>query len=198
MIRESVIVSGVGGQGIQVASTLLCAAATARGWSACHYVILGSQIRGGLCECYSTISDSPVTSPPLFSACTGAIVMHPQSLPRGLEGRVLPGGLYLVNITLVNSTLVPDGQAQRDDYKVLQIPATSIARELGNVLAASMVAIGAYAAATELLEPEELARRLNEVLPPYRSALIELNRKAIAAGAAFVGTTTPGAAQPRA
>ena len=189
-MQESVIVSGIGGQGIQVASTLLCVAATARGWNACHYVILGSQIRGGLCECYSTISESATTGAPIFSECTAAIVMHPQSLPRGLHAKVLPGGLYLVN-----STLVPDAQTQRSECKVLPIPATAIARELGNPLAASMVAIGAYAAATGLLEPEELAGRLNEVLPPYRSVLIDLNRKAIAAGAAFVGKATPGAAQ---
>lgn len=180
-MEESVIMSGVGGQGIQVASKLVCVAATAAGKNALHFIVHGGQMRGGLSECFVAVADGRIGTPPLFTSTRSVIAMHPQAAARGLERRITPGGLYLVN-----SSLIPDSAPGRKDITVFRLPASEIATGLGNVLAASMVAIGAYVSLLGLLPPESLAEHVGEMFPPYRSGLIELNRRAIMAGATYV------------
>ena len=64
-------------------------------------------------------------------------------------------------------------------------------------LGASMVALGAFAAATGLVSDESLHAALDEVLPPHRRAAIDGNRRCLERGAAFVAAT-PAAGGPRA
>jgi len=84
---------------------------------------------------------------------------------------------------LVNSS-VYEGELDRASYDVVDVPATDLAIEVGNVMAASMVMAGALAAATGLVSAVGLEAGVAAALPPYRRQHIELNIAALRAGAA--------------
>lgn len=69
------------------------------------------------------------------------MVMNLPSLEK-YEGMVKPGGLLLVNTSLISRDV------QRSDLRVVKVPANEIANRLGNPRAANMVALGAYLGAT--------------------------------------------------
>jgi 2-oxoglutarate ferredoxin oxidoreductase subunit gamma len=63
------------------------------------------------------------------------------------------------------------------------VPASSIALELGSAAVATMVALGAYVTATDIVDVDALAAALDETLPPYRRQHLGLNEQALRAGA---------------
>jgi 2-oxoglutarate ferredoxin oxidoreductase subunit gamma len=76
--------------------------------------------------------------------------MNQPSLEK-FEPLVRPGG-----VVLINSSLIPHGLS-RTDVDELMIPANDIARELGNVRSANIVALGAFVARSGLVDWNLLA-----------------------------------------
>jgi 2-oxoglutarate ferredoxin oxidoreductase subunit gamma len=70
----------------------------------------------------------------------------------------------------------------RDPYVVVDIPATDIAVELGNIMTASMVMVGAYSAVTGLAGIDSLVDAVTAALPAYRAQHAALNQDALRAG----------------
>jgi 2-oxoglutarate ferredoxin oxidoreductase subunit gamma len=66
------------------------------------------------------------------------------------------------------------------------VPATEMAKAMGQPMGASMVALGALAAATGLVAIASLHAALGEVLPPHRRKLIDANTACITRGAEHV------------
>ncbi|MBI3636655.1 MAG: 2-oxoacid:acceptor oxidoreductase family protein [Candidatus Rokubacteria bacterium] len=109
------------------------------------------------------------------------LAMHGEDLPKiALKGR--SGGVFLVNTSLVARPPVWEGA------RLIAVPATDLAKEMGNVMGASMIALGAFVAATGIVAHESLVRALDTVLPPHRKKAIETNRAALDRGAAYVAT----------
>ncbi|MGE0700117.1 MAG: 2-oxoacid:acceptor oxidoreductase family protein [Hyphomicrobiaceae bacterium] len=179
-MQSSLIESGVGGQGIQVSSKLIAAAATAAGLNSMHYALYSGRVRGGVCECSVVISDGAINSPLIFEQTDHAIIMHESAIIRDLHRKVRPGGLIVLNTSIVTIE-----QADRPDCEILDIPVTRMATDLGNVMAASMIAIGAYVARVGTFETQLLEDHLVELIPAYRAGLIDLNKRAIRAGADY-------------
>jgi Pyruvate/2-oxoacid:ferredoxin oxidoreductase gamma subunit len=70
---------------------------------------------------------------------------------------------------------------------VVDVAATQVATEdLGNPMAVSMVATGAYVALTGLVELDSAVAAMEESLPPYRRQHAEGNARALRAGADLV------------
>jgi 2-oxoglutarate ferredoxin oxidoreductase subunit gamma len=94
------------------------------------------------------------------------------------EAEMQPGGLAIVNASLVSRTL------ERDDLRAIHVPATDMANRLGSTATASVILLAAYAAATGVVRTETL-----EKVIPYslnKKDLIEINLKAVEAGVDFV------------
>ena len=73
-------------------------------------------------------------------------------------------------------------------FTVVEVPATDRAVEVGNVLTAAMVMLGALAAVTGLVSLDALVLAVTRCVPPYRRQHVEANRLALAAGARTVPT----------
>ena len=71
----------------------------------------------------------------------------------------------------------------REDIKVIKIPATETAGELGNSKVANMVALGAYQGVSGLVSLNSLCDALKLILPPHRHGLIDINIRALKKGA---------------
>jgi len=87
-------------------------------------------------------------------------------------------------VVLVNSSLFDEAV---DLPGVVEVPATEVATEqLGNPMAVSMVATGAYVALTGLVGLDSAVAAMEESLPAYRRQHAEGNALALRTGAALV------------
>ncbi|MFH1595995.1 MAG: 2-oxoacid:acceptor oxidoreductase family protein [Pseudomonadota bacterium] len=172
MSRYEIRLAGSGGQGLILAGVILAEAAGLHdGKFVCQTQSYGPAARGGSSMAEVVISDAEIDYPK---------ALHPDVLlamnQQSLEAYVFdlqPGGLLLVDATLVRE--IPD------HHRVFAIPFTEIAREqVGQVMTANLVALGALAALTGAVTLESLETAVLARVPPGTA---ELNKKALAAGA---------------
>jgi Pyruvate/2-oxoacid:ferredoxin oxidoreductase gamma subunit len=90
--------------------------------------------------------------------------------------KVRPGGLVMVNDATFATPL--DDAA----FRVVRVPATTIAASLGNELAGSLVMVGAYLATTGLIGLDAAITGMRESIPSYRTQHIAANEEAMRAG----------------
>jgi 2-oxoglutarate ferredoxin oxidoreductase subunit gamma len=201
-MQHEFVFSGVGGQGILIASQLLGHAALAEDKRAMYFSMFEGAQRGGTCECLVVVADEQVdASPVIQQPLVGSICMHPNSFLR-IEPTIRPGGLMVWNtsITLGSSSankqtgmsmaLKADAEIHleptRTDIAYLGIPASELATtEIGNPLMATLIAVGAFCEVTGVVSVEAAKEALGETLPEHRQALRPFNERALEIGAAF-------------
>jgi Pyruvate/2-oxoacid:ferredoxin oxidoreductase gamma subunit len=175
-VERELLMTGIGGQGVQLAAQLLAKAATRSGRHVQMFGSYGGMMRGGNTDATLIVGDEPVQAPPMVSSAWSALVMHYEFAAPTLD-RLRDGGLLVVNTSVVTSF------AADPSVQVLAIAASEIAIKLGAAAAATMVALGGYAQATQIVGIDELIATLSVVLPSYRSQHIESNARALQAGA---------------
>ena len=174
-MERELMVTGIGGQGVQLAARVVTQAALLEGHEVQLFGSYGGMMRGGETEATVIVADGPITSPPTIERTWSATVMHHEHW-EPTRRRLRPGSVVLLNSTVFT------GELDRTGLVVVDVPASEIAVDVGNVMAASMVMTGAYAAVTELVNLDSLAEAVAHVLPPYRRQHIELNVRALHAG----------------
>lgn len=170
--------TGIGGQGIQLAAKVLAEGALADGREVLLFGSYGGMMRGGRTDTSLVIADAPVESPPIVPAAWAAMVMH-HDFAGPTWTKLRPDGIALVNSTVVESR--PGHEAT-----VIEVPATDIAVDVGNIVAASMVLLGALVAVTGLLPLAAVTGAVERCLPPYRRQHVDVNVAALEAGHAGV------------
>jgi Pyruvate/2-oxoacid:ferredoxin oxidoreductase gamma subunit len=181
-MERAVVMTGIGGQGIQLIAKLLAQASMDEGRRVMMFGIFGGMIRGGSSEATVVVADDEIQAPPIVPHAWAVLAMHPEGLPK-LAGKMERDGVLVLNSNLVTRPPAWEGVRQ------LTVPATELATRVGQAMGASMVALGALAAATGLVRPASLEAALPTVLPPHRRRQIDLNRQCLALGAAHVGAT---------
>ena len=174
---QGIRISGFGGQGVISAGYLLAQAGMMEGKEVSFFPAYGAEMRGGTANCSVVVSTDEVSTPIVSSPDT-VIVFNEPSLAK-FEPMVKPGGLLIINSSLVNS------KATRKDIKILYVPCNEIAGELGNAKIMNMVALGAFAAATGAMTIDAIAKALPKVYKKLKPEVIELNVKALKRGAEF-------------
>ena len=150
-MKASIMISGMGGQGV-VSIGLLLAECAAKTSSAACLPEHGPEQRGGYSRCTITISDAEIISPSP-KKYTYIIAMDEPSYKK-FAGQMEVGGLMFLN-----ADLIPPGPA---DGQKLFIPAESIAAELRNPRAANIVLLGALIGASGLLPKELIMEEIRE------------------------------------
>lgn len=173
--ERELMLTGIGGQGVQLAAQVIAQGATADGKEVLVFGSYGGMMRGGNTDSTVVISDQPIEAPPVLSATWSAILMHHQYWAP-LQERIREGGLVLVN------TSVFEDELDRDRYQVVEVPATDVATDLGNPLLAAMVMSGVYGRRSGLVSLAGLIEGMRRSVPPYRSQLIEANEGALTTG----------------
>jgi Pyruvate/2-oxoacid:ferredoxin oxidoreductase gamma subunit len=184
-----VLLTGIGGQGVQLAAHVLGRAAIAGGLDVQLFGSYEGMMRGGSTQATVVLAQDLVESPPTVHEADAAVVMHHEH-SADVVARVVPGGIILVNVpaeaTDGNGTdNGPRPIAHRADCTVVDVPAADIAIDLGHVMGASMVMTGVLASATGLVTEEHLAQAVEASLPSYRRAHVERNVTALHAGFAW-------------
>lgn len=177
-MNTDVVMAGFGGQGILMIGNLLSLAAMEEGRRVSYFPAYGVEMRGGTANCTVVISDEEIGSP-VVGRPAALLVMNGPSLDKYQP--LAKAGATLV----LNASLVDPARAERKDLRLVAVPASQVAHDLGSPQLASMVALGAYAAATGVVRVETLARCLPRVVSKRHQGLIPLNAKALEAGAAL-------------
>jgi 2-oxoglutarate ferredoxin oxidoreductase subunit gamma len=141
-------------------------------------------MRGGNTDTTLVLADGPIEAPPVVPSTWSAILMH-HDYWQPVRQRLRPGSLVLVN------TSVFEARGELDPaWQLLELPATDLAVDVGNILTASLVMVGAFAAATGIVGLDAMRQGLDESMPPYRRQHIPLNVAALEAGHAAVPAGT--------
>ncbi len=172
------MLTGIGGQGVQLAAQVIARAALAEGREVQMFGSYGGMMRGGNTEATVVVADGPIEAPPTVTDAWSGILMHPEYAAATM-GRLRAGAVVLVNANVFPS--VPDG--------TIGIGAVDIATDAGHPLGASLVMAGAYAAITGLVGLDALVGAVADALPPYRSKHVATNQDAIRAGWAAAPAT---------
>jgi 2-oxoglutarate ferredoxin oxidoreductase subunit gamma len=176
-MERELVVTGVGGQGIQLLAKTLALAATREGRYAMLGADYGGEMRGGPSKASVVVGDEPLRALPVLPSAWSAILAH-HRFSESIVDRIRPGGPVVVNSKLVDPASV------RADLVVYPIDAGSIAAEVATAQAIGFVLLGAYNAVTRIVSAGALAAAMEELLPPYRRQHAPANVRALEAGAA--------------
>lgn len=174
-MEHEVLLTGIGGQGVQLAGSILALAATREGREVMSLGTYGGTMRGGSTDASIVIADTPILSPPIVSEAGNALAMH-HAFFAPVAARLRPGALVLCNSTVFD-TLPED-----PDLQVLDLPATRLATEQGNPMAAALVLLGGFCALRELVSLESLVAAMEEAVPSYRRQHVDGNTAALRCG----------------
>jgi Pyruvate/2-oxoacid:ferredoxin oxidoreductase gamma subunit len=174
-MEREVLLTGIGGQGVQLAAQVLARGATLEGRHVMLFGVYGGAMRGMNTDGTVVVGNAPLHSPPLVSHAWSVIAMHDRYWAP-VAPKVRAGGLVLVNEATFETAL------DEHQLRVMRIPATEIAAEIGNELGASLVMLGAFVGITGLVGVDAAVEGMRESIPSYRSQHIAANEGAIRAG----------------
>jgi Pyruvate/2-oxoacid:ferredoxin oxidoreductase gamma subunit len=175
MTEREVLLTGIGGQGVQLAAQVLAHAAVLEDRHVLLFGVYGGAMRGMNTDGTVVIGDGPIQAPPLISHAWTAIAMHDRYWAP-VAPKVRDGGVVVVNDTTFATPL------DADRYHAFRVRGSELAAEVGNELAASMVVLGAAVAITGLVDLDRLVAAMRESVPAYRRQHLEVNEAALRAG----------------
>ncbi|MEI7905304.1 MAG: 2-oxoacid:acceptor oxidoreductase family protein [Candidatus Firestonebacteria bacterium] len=173
-MESSVILCGSGGQGIQLAGTLLATAAVNEGKNVTWLPSYGAEKRGGLSYCAIVISDENILSPVIAKADT-VIILDVIGF-NAYKNNITEKGLFIINSSLVNDISGLKGN------KKIYLPLNGLAKEAGNFRIANMAALGVYSAVTNAVKINSIIKALDETISVRHRDLLPINIKALESG----------------
>ena len=173
-MKKRVIIAGAGGQGVLFFGQLLAYAAMLDGREVTCFPSYGAEMRGGTANCTVIISDSVIGSPVIRNPDI-LVVLNDASYNRFLE-KLISGGTLIYDSSTINATL------HRGDVKVIKVPANNILSPFNGAKSANMAMLGAFIAATEIVDINSVFRALDEITPSRRRTSLDVNKAIIMKG----------------
>ncbi|HOF97975.1 MAG TPA: 2-oxoacid:acceptor oxidoreductase family protein [Paludibacteraceae bacterium] len=173
-MKEEIIISGFGGQGVLSMGKILAYSGLMQGQEVSWMPSYGPEQRGGTANVTVILSDEKISSPVLSSYDT-AIILNQPSLER-FESKVKPGG-----------TLIFDGNGfhkfpTRTDINVYRIDATEYATAHNAAKTLNMIILGGFLKVRPIVKIENVLEGLKKSLPERHHHLIPQNEKALQIG----------------
>jgi len=186
----NVLVAGVGGQGIVLASELLALAAVADGLEAKQSEVHGVAQRGG--SVVSHVRYGPRVHSPLIRCGEADVVLAGEQLEALRFAHYLKsGGLIVMDNRIIKPIQLPDEPdkpypegieefLRGKGYDLMVVPAVRVAMDLGEKRAANVVLLGVLSTRLDLSD----ASWDSALETRFPKKILDLNRKAFAAGRA--------------
>ncbi len=188
MSTQEIRFSGFGGQGI-----IRCALITGKALSlyddkfATMTQAFGPEARGSACSAQLVVSDDRVLYP--YITHPGVLVALSQEAYEKYHSELPKGGILIVEEDLVKL------RGEHPDLKLMRVPATRFAEEVGNRLFTNLVALGFFTAVTGIVTADAMKKALPGLVP---ERFLKVNFKAFDKGyehgLKMTGQKTPGAA----
>jgi 2-oxoglutarate ferredoxin oxidoreductase subunit gamma len=176
-MQTEIIFAGFGGQGVLFAGQILAFAGMDSGKEVTWMPSYGPEMRGGTANCTVIVADEEIGSPAVRNP-KAVVALNLPSFDK-YEPTVTPGGILIVNASLVNRDF------RRHDLDALMIPANEIAETIGNKRLTNMVLLGALLQKLPVLPLEAIEEALENHLPERHRRLLPSNKNALRQGAAF-------------
>jgi 2-oxoisovalerate ferredoxin oxidoreductase beta subunit len=172
--------AGAGGDGAQTAAMLLAKAAINEGFDATHIPSYGPESRGGTSYADVRIAPDEVLSPAVPTPHI-LVAFNAPSLAK-FGPLVAKGGLIVYDSSVVSEVPaeIPAG------VRVVGVPCSQIAVELGKSMVKNIVALGALQGLTHMFPRETFLAAIRQALKS-KCALVPMNEAAFARGVAAVG-----------
>jgi 2-oxoglutarate ferredoxin oxidoreductase subunit gamma len=179
-MEREVLCTGVGGQGVQIASRTLATAALDEGRQVMVVPRYAGGMRGGMTNAEITIGDQALRALPVATSAWSAYVMDPSYwstiAPNLADGAVV----------VLNSSLCAGLSVDVPDARVFEVAASEVASDLASPMSAGFVLLGAFVAVTGLVGVESAVGTMRQLIPAYRTQHLEANARAILAGAGLL------------
>ena len=177
-MKEEIIISGFGGQGVLSMGKILAYAGLMENKEVTWMPAYGPEQRGGTANVTVIVSDAPISSP-ILSRYDTAILLNQPSLDK-FEQKVKPGG-----------TIIFDGfgisePPTRTDVSCWRIDAMDAAAELKMMKCFNMFVLGALLRIHPIVSVDNVMQALRKTLPERHHDLLPLNEKAILKGMELV------------
>jgi 2-oxoglutarate ferredoxin oxidoreductase subunit gamma len=172
-MQKDVMFAGFGGQGILLIGNILAHAAMEAGFEVAWIPSYGPEMRGGTAYCLVVFSDRAIGSP-IIRNPLHLVAMNRPSLEK-FAPLIKPNG-----VVVINSSLIPVASG-RDDVDELLVPANDIAKDIGSVKVANIVALAAFVARSKIIDFDLLRECVKETFAG-REKLIPINLQALEAG----------------
>jgi 2-oxoisovalerate ferredoxin oxidoreductase beta subunit len=167
-------VAGFGGQGVLLLGQILAEMGLRDGFEVSWLPSYGPEMRSGSAHCHVCLAEERIGSP-LISQPNVLIAMNEISL-RKFAAQVPKDGLILYN-----RAALPEGF--HTEAKVICVPASDIADQLGAARVANVVMLGALLAQTDVLKRSTAEAVLAAVLGAKNAKLMDVNLRALESGA---------------
>ena len=171
--------AGAGGDGAQTAAMLLTHSAIHEGFDATHIPSYGPESRGGTSYADVRLAAGEVLSPAAPRPHV-LVAFNAPSVAR-FAPAVEPGG-----VVLYDSAVVPEAPSVAAGVRILGVPFSTLAAELGKPVIKNVVALGALQRATGILPAASFLHTIRETLARC-AELVPLNEAAFRRGGEAVG-----------
>ncbi|MEZ7913069.1 MAG: indolepyruvate oxidoreductase subunit beta [Propionivibrio sp.] len=186
----NILVVGTGGQGVMTAAEILAEAALAEGHDVKKTEVAGMSQRGGVVSSHLRFGPR-VLSPQISPGCADLLLGFEAAEGLRWQHMLRPDGLALINLGRLVPPVVelglfeypddPIGAVQAAGRRVVAFDASALAREIGDLRLGNSVMLGAIADHLPF-SADVLERCLLQRFAARKPALVELNRRAFAAG----------------
>jgi len=188
-MKKSIVIAGVGGQGVITAANILAKASLKAGYNVVTSELHGMAQRGGNVECNVRIGN--VYSPMLRKGSADAILsFEPLEALRNLE-KVRKDGFVITDVNPIIPPLISLGLGEYPPVEkifeeieghctLIKINADELAREAGSILTKNIVMLGAFhTLGIFAIEEETLLETIRE---SFHERYVEANKKAFKLG----------------
>lgn len=173
-MKNEILISGFGGQGVLSMGKILAYAALMEGKEVSWMPAYGPEQRGGTANVTVIISDEPISSP-ILSQYDTAVLLNQPSLTK-FETCIKPGGTLIYDPTGICEP------PTRSDINIYQIPATDKAIEMQNPKGFNMIVLGGIMQALPIVTLDNVLMALRKTLPARHHHLIPMNEEAVKQG----------------
>ena len=170
-IHNRIIIAGAGGQGVVLMGKLLATVAVDSIPNVTFFPAYGAEVRGGTSNCQVILSSDRISSP-VSEEFDSMVIMNQASADKFIPDSA-DGGMIMINSSLCN---VSGGK------NCIRVAATEIAVGLGSAKASNFVMLGAFVAASRLVEPEGIEEAIQSLMAEKPKAIVEINVKAFRSG----------------
>lgn len=173
-MKNAIIFSGSGGQGIMSMGTMLAQSAVESGKHAVYMPSYGPEQRGGSAKCVVIIDDKEITSP--MAEYGGVLVAMSNMAYEKFIHELEPGGILIYDNSVVTDTI------ERTDIKAVPIPAGDLAIEVGSAKVANVLVDGVLLGLYDIVSPENFQKSLDAKFAGKSSKVREMNTIAFRKG----------------
>lgn len=186
-MKQDIILSGVGGQGILSIATIIGEAATQAGLNLKQAEVHGMSQRGGDVQSNLRLSDGQISSDLIATGTADMILsLEPMEALRYLPYLNKDGWIITSSSPFKNIPNYPDDEALMGELKalphVVMIDVEGLAREHQMPKCANVILLGAAARFLGILSVDELRDSIARVFASKGDAVVEMNKRAFDIG----------------